>query len=359
MPRDKNEPSTSPAPPLNLRDIARQAGVSHSTVSRALRNHPALPRETCQKIQALAESLGYRTNPLIATLASQLRMSRTTPYQATLAFVTSYPTRNAWKEGRPAFLRFYKGAHERARLLGYELDEFWIKEPGFTMERIRKILQTRNIRGLLISPMPHPLGHLPLDWSQYASATIGYTMASPHLHSTRNHHYHAITLCLRRLKYHGHRRIGLALRPQSYKYADDLFTARYLYHQYATGQKPLPIFCLGAANGEFTEKNFIRWFQKNKPDALICMGEQVHDWCAKMGIDVPGELSIVDMDIHDFQKQWSGIDGCEEDVAAAAVDVIVQQLQQNDLGIPRSPKTILVEGRWLAGSTLAKSPAGS
>ncbi|MGH8017851.1 MAG: helix-turn-helix domain-containing protein [Opitutaceae bacterium] len=35
------------------REISRIAGVSQSTVSRALRNHPALPGETCERIQAI------------------------------------------------------------------------------------------------------------------------------------------------------------------------------------------------------------------------------------------------------------------------------------------------------------------
>lgn len=59
--------------PISIKDIARQAGVSHSTVSRALRNHPAISEATRQRIAALARELGYAPS----AVARGLRTSRT------------------------------------------------------------------------------------------------------------------------------------------------------------------------------------------------------------------------------------------------------------------------------------------
>jgi DNA-binding LacI/PurR family transcriptional regulator len=44
---------------ITIKELAVQAGVSHSTVSRALNNHPALARETVERIQQLARELNY------------------------------------------------------------------------------------------------------------------------------------------------------------------------------------------------------------------------------------------------------------------------------------------------------------
>jgi DNA-binding LacI/PurR family transcriptional regulator len=44
---------------ITIKELARQAGVSHSTVSRALNNHPAIARETVERIQQLARELNY------------------------------------------------------------------------------------------------------------------------------------------------------------------------------------------------------------------------------------------------------------------------------------------------------------
>lgn len=47
---------------VTIKDIARAAGVSHTTVSRALRGHPAINADTAARIQALADKLGYVPN---------------------------------------------------------------------------------------------------------------------------------------------------------------------------------------------------------------------------------------------------------------------------------------------------------
>ena len=44
---------------ITIKDIARRAGVSHSTVSRALRDDPAIPPATTQRLKRLAGRLGY------------------------------------------------------------------------------------------------------------------------------------------------------------------------------------------------------------------------------------------------------------------------------------------------------------
>lgn len=49
---------------VTIKDIARIAGVHHTTVSLALRNSLALKKETKDKIQAIAIELGYRANLL-------------------------------------------------------------------------------------------------------------------------------------------------------------------------------------------------------------------------------------------------------------------------------------------------------
>ena len=51
----------SPGKPT-IKDIARLAGVNHSTVSRALNGSPLISRETRRRIQALAEGLNFEFN---------------------------------------------------------------------------------------------------------------------------------------------------------------------------------------------------------------------------------------------------------------------------------------------------------
>lgn len=60
---------------VSLKDIANEIGVSISTVSRALKNHPDISPEITQKIRQLAHAKNYVPNPLaMGLLKQQTRM---------------------------------------------------------------------------------------------------------------------------------------------------------------------------------------------------------------------------------------------------------------------------------------------
>ena len=57
--------------PVSIKDIARLAGVSHSTVSRALRNSPLIPAATAERIQRIANETGYRASAVARSLVTR------------------------------------------------------------------------------------------------------------------------------------------------------------------------------------------------------------------------------------------------------------------------------------------------
>jgi LacI family transcriptional regulator len=58
---------------ITIKDIAKELGVSPSTVSRALKDHPDISQETKKQINDLAKNLNYQPN----TVALSLRQSKT------------------------------------------------------------------------------------------------------------------------------------------------------------------------------------------------------------------------------------------------------------------------------------------
>lgn len=56
---------------VSIKDIAQVAGVSHSTVSRALSNSPLLPEATRRRIQRIAQRKGYTPNAIARGLVTR------------------------------------------------------------------------------------------------------------------------------------------------------------------------------------------------------------------------------------------------------------------------------------------------
>lgn len=58
------------ARPPAMQDVARRAGVSAQTVSRALSGHPNVTDDTRERVRTAARELGYRRNPTARTLVT-------------------------------------------------------------------------------------------------------------------------------------------------------------------------------------------------------------------------------------------------------------------------------------------------
>ena len=56
---------------VSIKDVARAAGVSHSTVSRALNDSPLVNASTKKRIQQLARQMGYSPNALARSLVTR------------------------------------------------------------------------------------------------------------------------------------------------------------------------------------------------------------------------------------------------------------------------------------------------
>jgi DNA-binding LacI/PurR family transcriptional regulator len=66
--QDMPRPHTKP---ISIKDIARIANVSHSTVSRALQNSPLINARTAAKIRRIAEDSGYRASAVARSLVTR------------------------------------------------------------------------------------------------------------------------------------------------------------------------------------------------------------------------------------------------------------------------------------------------
>ena len=164
---------------VTLADIAKRAEVHVTTVSLALRNHPRLPERTRTRIQKLAEEMGYQPDLVLQALVAYRGkvMERRNP--PTLAYVTNWDTKLGWQE-TTAHPEFYAGAKAKAEELGLKLDHFWMGEPGLSHTRMSKILQAREITGVIIASHRRSSDvSLHFDWSAFSAVKIEYFPTTP------------------------------------------------------------------------------------------------------------------------------------------------------------------------------------
>lgn len=333
--------------------IARKAGVSQMTVSLALRNHPSIPVATRERIRQLAAQLGYRRNPLVAALMRQVRGRRPVSYTTTLAWVTDFPTRDGWRH-RVLNRRYYQGVVERARELGYRVEEFWLGERDMTGRRLSEILRARGIYGVIIAPLPRPRGHVRLEWRWFAAATIGFSLWRPALHRAAHHQMHSVSLAVRELRRRGYRRIGLALPADVDARANNHWLAGFLVQRRRYGAREDWPFLI---TRDWTARQFRDWVAAYRPDAVLSSEPEALRWLRAMGQRVPRDVGFALLAWHDEVRACAGIRQHSRRVGAAAVDLVVEQLEHNQRGLPEHPKTVLIEGAWLNGPTVRSGGA--
>jgi len=330
-----------------LRQLALLAGVSRTTVSLALRSHPSIPPETRDAIQVLAKKEGYRRDPVVATLMNQLRVSRVKRSEEKLAFLTSYPTRDGWKNCNNNF-RFHAGVCQKASDLGYRVETVWAKEPGITQARLSKILYTRNIRGVILAPLLRPQGHVSLNWEYFAAVAISQTVVKPDLNRASHSHYQGMILTLRQLRHLGYQRIGIAMLLNHDARVSHGWQAAYLvyYHGLREEHQVEPLLA-----SDWKVASFKTWLDKYKPDVVVSNNVAPLDMLQELHYKVPEDIGYACVDLPTDTTPWSGIDQRPRDVGAAAVDLVVGQLQSNTFGLPECPRSVLMEGQWHNGST--------
>jgi alanine racemase len=94
-----------------IADVARAAGVSKTAVSFAFNSPGRLSAETASRIREVAESLGYRPNPVARLLTQRQTMTLGVLTPQALAVIFS----------NPFFALFSEGVAHAAEDLGYEL----------------------------------------------------------------------------------------------------------------------------------------------------------------------------------------------------------------------------------------------
>lgn len=335
---------------LSLRDIGKLLGVSHVTVSLALRDNPRISREVREKVHKAARELGYQPDPMLAALANYRKGKSATSITAAIAWI------NAWSpaeqlRSHKEFDAYWTGASKAAAKFGYRLEEFRLGD-GYTPDRLHQILSARGITGILLPPQrPHPeWGNFP--WEHYSIVRFGRSLKQPETHVVTADQVANTMLAFRKMQERGYKRIGFVTYEGDLFERGHLFEAGYLMAQRSLPEKQrLPICVIGEGPGTGRAEAILAWKEKYKPDAIFTDLGALPEILERAGLRMPGDIALAVTTVLDAVAD-AGIDQHPEEIGRVAFLMLNSLINDGARGIPAIPRQNLVQGSWVDGGTL-------
>ena len=328
-----------------MRQIAEQFGVTHATVSLALRNHPRISAKLRLEIQKKAAEMGYSPDPLLTVLAHYRHNRKSSPVQAAIAWVNCWANPKDLR-GLREFDAYWHGASDCATKFGYHLEEF-VVDKNMSLTRLEKIFITRNIKGLLIPPQRAGHGLEKFNYDLFSGVRLGRSVENPELHVVTADQAANTAMAFHVMRSKGYKRIGFVSgqhTPQRW------FTAGYQHAQLdvPAGER-LPLCLLKTPQDRAASKTqLLRWLESNKPDAIIAEHPEIPSLLADAGYRVPEDIALAGMSVVDGNIK-AGIDQHSYEVGRVAMLMVISLINDFSQGIPKIFRQILVEGEWVDG----------
>ena len=124
---------------VTIKDIARQAGVTHATVSRALRGSPLISVETSKRIRQIATESGYQ----LSAAARSLKTNRSQVLGVIVSHIAD-----------PFFSEILQGIDEIAQQGGYSLFIAAAQHSLTREQAIVKTMREHRVDGVIICSTP-------------------------------------------------------------------------------------------------------------------------------------------------------------------------------------------------------------
>ena len=336
-----------------MADVAKAAGVSASTVSRALRNDLRISEGVREAVKRSAEELGYRPSPMVSALmANRGRGSEQGSDLETIALVTDYGGDVRWQE-KDVCRWEYGGMNHRAEELGFSLEEFPVAEYGGDISRVEGVLEARGIRGVILGFSRSRSKRVPMKGGSFVVAGLGAYFREAAVNRANFHGFYNVRLALVEMRKLGYRRTGLVVPELNNRLSGYQWTSGAL-----EWQRNLPVSERCAPfvpDGDASEGAFRDWLKREEPDSLLVYKLPVKSWLAKLSLRIPQDLGVALLfRTENEMKSSAGIDGNLGMVGAAAVDLVVEGLSNSRVGLPEHPKEVLVKGTWVAGESLVE-----
>jgi DNA-binding LacI/PurR family transcriptional regulator len=274
--------------PTTIKDIARQARVAHTTVSRALRGSSLISAETTQRIQQIAVELGYQPS----AAARSLKTNRSQALGVIVSHIAD-----------PFFSEILQGIDDIAQQNGYSLFIAAAEHDSAREKAIVKTMREHRVDGVILCSTPFS----PDQSQQLLSygiplVVINNQAAEDYRYSIYHDDEGGSRQVTRHLLDLGHKRIAYLGNAISGRTTQDRM-AGFQQEMEAAGLPVLPGYVHqvqggGAEDGLTGLEYFLRLLER--PTALVCFNDMLAIGVLKglqqAGLHVPEQVSVTGFD---------------------------------------------------------------
>ncbi|WP_246441436.1 LacI family DNA-binding transcriptional regulator [Xanthobacter tagetidis] len=324
--------------------ISAEAGVSVSTVSRALRNDPRISAERREAIAAIAQRLGYTPHANARALVTR----RT----GIVGFVTG-------SRSNPFYPQLLETLVERARLRALRIMPLHMSRDPLSESSIQALLQYQ-MDGCIITSAE--LSSRAADICQANEVPLVMVNRVPRLHgcAVSCNNFAGGEMIGAFLAAGGHRRIAIVLGTPNASTSSE----REAGASQAAARAGLEILARVAGHSTYAggfEAASVLWSLPERPDAIFCVNDimafGMMDGLRRLGVRIPEDVSVVGFDDVD-QASWGAYDLTT--VAQPVGDMVDRALDMLDMRIRRpglAPEIAYLGGLLKVRSSARSAPA--
>lgn len=335
---------------ITIKDIAREAGVSHSTVSRALHGSPVIAPLTTERVRRAASRLGY----LPSAAARTLKTNRSGVLGVIISNVDD-----------PFFSEILQGIEEVAQTSGYSL---FMAASQRNPEHERHIIQTmreHRVDGIVLCSTPFSIeqsrqltayGAPIIVINSQSTAEYRYAIEHDDLDGASQITRHLIDLGHKRIAYLGFPDSGRTNLKRLSAYRHELRdkhikVLKGYEHGVAANQ---------AANGRAAAQHFLGL--QPRPTAILCYNDMLAigllQGLQEAGLRVPRDASVAGFDNITFSAYTNPplttFDQPKRSIGAEAARMLLRLLDQN--AADGTAHKAVLQGRLVVRGSTAPPP---
>lgn len=340
---------------VTIRDIAREARVSHSTVSRALHDHPAISPETIANVKALAAKMGY----IPSAAARKLKTQRS---RAMGVIVNSL--------GDPFWSDVIQGIDQILQSANYSL---FIASTNGDKLREKEVVQAmvqHGVDGVIVcSPLFSPEQNLALMAYDLPMVIVNNEGASTSQSIVSNDDVYGTHLATRHLAELGHRRvayIGISGGGRTNADREKGFRDEMQQHNLAVDERRL-VYGAEETPAEGYKAASQLLLLPERPTAVLCYNDYmaigVYSALYNAGLKIPAEVSVVGFDDIDLSAYLTPALTTVRQYKSRLGSIVATTMlhQIANLGNPKTqgrPERISIRGALVIRGSTAAVPAG-